>query len=174
MKSSAKFMMILMAAYGAGVAAIPVAVLVFFLTGIIPIDAVSAPPGWEAGIGQAALKASLAGKSAGLVDPVGDNSAALMAGMNFYRNNCTGCHGDQAKASKWGTHGLYPRAPQFAQQAPALTAPEMFLAVKYGIRYTAMFAHVQASDQEIWQTVTFLSRLDSLPPAVDSGWRSSP
>src|ERR1700733_12980841 len=91
MKSSAKFMMILIAAFGAGVAAIPVAVLVFFLTGIIPIDAVSPPLGWEAGIGQGALNASRAGKSAGLVDPVCYNTADLMAGMNFYRNNCTVC-----------------------------------------------------------------------------------
>jgi len=45
--------------------------------------------------------------------------------------------------------------------------------VKYGVRYFGMGAwrHLM-QDSTIWQVVGFLSRLDSLPPAVDAGWRA--
>jgi len=30
------------------------------------------------------------------------------------------------------------------------------------------------SDPEIWRVVTFVSRIRTLPPAVDSAWKSRP
>jgi hypothetical protein len=52
--------------------------------------------------------------------------------------------------------------------------------VKGGIRYTGMFAWSgqfapdasgrDVADEKIWAIVTFLTHLDSLPPAVNAEW----
>ena len=62
---------------------------------------------------------------------------------------------------------FYPRVPQFAQQQPRLTAPQMFWIVKHGVRYTGMGAWDKLlSDDEIWKVVTFLNHMEHLPPRV--------
>jgi len=158
-------------AFVAGLIATPVIALLVALLGLIPMDAVSKPPHWESKIGQAALEASLARRSEGLTNPVDGSDADLLAGMTTYRNDCAGCHGDYGQHRSGG--GLYPPVPQFAQHPPGLTAPEMFVAAKNGIRYTGMGAwNQEVTDKEIWQTVNFLGRLTSLPPAVDKAWRA--
>jgi mono/diheme cytochrome c family protein len=86
--------------------------------------------------------------------------------------NCAGCHGDASRRSQWGATGFYQRVPQFAESPPRKPDWQMFWIVKNGVRYSGMRAwrHL-ASDREIWQAVTFLSRLRDLPPAVASEWR---
>jgi hypothetical protein len=50
---------------------------------------------------------------------------------------------------------------------------QLFWIVQHGVRYSGMGAwrHLMP-DLTIWQVVGFLSRLDSLPPAVDAAWRA--
>jgi mono/diheme cytochrome c family protein len=80
---------------------------------------------------------------------------------------CAGCHGDADGPSQWGTTSFYPSVPQFAQQPPRLTAPQMFWIVKHGVRYTGMGAwNGLLSDDEIWKVVTFLNHVEHLPPRV--------
>jgi mono/diheme cytochrome c family protein len=158
-----------LAAFVAGILATPLMGLAFALSGFLPVDAVSSPAGWESRIGQIALEASLARRSHGLVDPTQEGDADLIAGMNTYRNDCAGCHGDYGQRRSGS--GLYPPVPQFDQRAPGLTASEMFVAAKYGIRYTGMGAwNVEITDKEIWQAVSFLSRLNDLSSAVNDAW----
>jgi thiosulfate dehydrogenase len=162
----------LLVAFLVGMLATPLVGLALALSGFVSLDAASTPPGWESRIGQAGLEASLARRSLGSVVPSLDD-ADLLAGMNTYRNACAGCHGD------YGQHrsgsGLYPPVPQFNQRPPGLTAAELFVAVKYGIRYTGMGAwNDEITDKQIWQTVAFLSRLNSLPAAVDTAWKTKP
>jgi mono/diheme cytochrome c family protein len=91
--------------------------------------------------------------------------------MKIFRANCAGCHGEFGHPSQWGTTGFYPRVPQFADVPPTLSAPEMFFVVKNGIRYTGMGAwDGMLSDGEIWQVVTFLNNLKSLPEPVATEW----
>ncbi len=158
-------------AFIGGAIATPAFILLVALMGWLPMDAVGRPPAWESQIGQKALEASLARRSGGLANPVAERDADLLAGMTTYRNDCAGCHGDYGQHRTGG--GLYPPVPQFVRHPPHLTVPQMFVAAKYGIRYTGMGAwNKEISDKEIWQTVNFLSRLNSLPPAVDKAWRA--
>jgi hypothetical protein len=76
---------------------------------------------------------------------------------------------------------FYPRVPQFTPERPRMSAEQMFWIVKHGARYTGMAAWdglfgkdasgKENSDAKITTAVTFLSRLDSLPPAADAEWR---
>jgi len=158
-------------AFLAGVIAMPLVTLWMALHGRLSVDAISAPPRWETAIGQAGLQKSLARRAKGLRSPPLSDEADLLAGMRTYRNDCAGCHGDVGQMRSGA--GLYPRIPQFVQHPPKLEAQEMFIAVKYGIRYSGMGAwDKEITDTEIWQAVTFLSRLGSLPAGVDEAWRA--
>ena len=144
--------------------------------GLIPVAATAEPSRWEAAIAAATLRASLK-RQAALEgrNPVPLTEEALLAGLNAYRNDCAGCHGDFGHPSRWGTTGFYPRVPQFAEKPPDLPASQLFVVVKNGIRYSGMGAWGSLlSDDEIWRVVTFLSRLNSLPPRVETVWRNPP
>jgi mono/diheme cytochrome c family protein len=161
----------LVIAFVAGIVALPLILLVAGFAGWIPTDAIHDPPQTEVAVAQKALGVSLAHRAAGLSNPLRGSDADLLAGMKQYRDDCSGCHGRFGRRSLWGTTSFYPRVPQFAQRPPPLSAPQMFVAVKYGIRYSGMGAWGKLmSDREIWQVVTFLSRLDSLPPKVKEEW----
>ena len=48
----------------------------------------------------------------------------------------------------------------------------MFAVIKQGIRYSGMGAwDGMMSDTEIWQVVTFLSNIKSLPEPVAAAWK---
>ena len=171
----------------AGISFLPVAALVAGFLGCIPVDSVSNPPGWEEKIAHEFVEASLEKRAEGLVNPLKGTDEELLAGMRTFRDNCSGCHGDYMEPSKWGSTGFYPRVPQFgahshgehdahdAHEQHEHNAAEMFVAVKYGIRYSGMGAwNGMLTDEQIWQTVTFLSRLDSLPPSVEEQWKKNP
>jgi len=51
----------------------------------------------------------------------------------------------------------------------------MFLIVRNGVRYTGMGAWKDLmSEDDTWKVVSFLSRLQSLPPDVRSAWQAEP
>src|SRR5580765_2192097 len=157
-------------AFLAGVVIVPLGVLVFAVSGLFSSDSTSTPPKWESTIGQIALQASLQRRAAGLHDPLQGNEAELAAGLKTYMNTCAGCHGDFSRRG-WGASGLYPRAPQFGKSPPLLTAEEIFAAIKFGVRYSAMGANDgQMSDKEAWQVATFVSKLHALPRSLSDVW----
>jgi mono/diheme cytochrome c family protein len=164
----------LAAAFVIGILTLPLLILFWALAGLFPADAVSRPPGWESAIGQRALKASLAARAKSAVNPVRPNDeAALLAGMTTFRNDCAGCHGDAKLRSPWGEEDFYPRVPQFKRTPAPLTPEETYVAVRYGIRYSGMGAwNGQLTDTEIWQVANFVSRMRTLPPAVDRAWHT--
>lgn len=105
-----------------------------------------------------------------------------MVGVKLFKNGCAGCHGTPDTASENEANViLYPNAPQFALHPPRKPEYQLFWIVKCGVRYSGMFAWdgqfapdssgKDVSDEEIWTTVTFLTHLESLPPAVDAEWR---
>ena len=94
--------------------------------------------------------------------------------MKIFKMNCAGCHGQAGKPSQWGTKGFYPRVPQFADHPPPLSAAEMFVAIKRGIRYSGMGAwDGMMSDDDIWKAATFLEHIGSLPPEVQANWNAA-
>jgi|SRR5580658_5818239 mono/diheme cytochrome c family protein len=150
-----------------GIILVPVGFLFVLLAGFWPSAATSQPPAWESRLALRALQASVERAVPSQSNPITASEENLLAGMKTYKNGCAGCHGDAGGPSHWGTTSFYPRVPQFAQQPPRLTAPQMFWIVKHGVRYTGMAAwDGLISDDEIWKVVTFLSQLEHLPTGV--------
>jgi mono/diheme cytochrome c family protein len=150
-----------------GIILVPLGFFLVLWAGFWPIAATSQPPSWESRLALRALQASIKRRTPPSASPIIAIEENLLAGMKTYRNGCAGCHGDADGPSQWGTTSFYPRVPQFAQQQPRLTAPQMFWIVKHGVRYTGMGAwNGLLSDDEIWKVVTFLNHMEHLPPRV--------
>ncbi|MFL6521205.1 MAG: c-type cytochrome [Chthoniobacterales bacterium] len=120
---------------------------------------------------RATRRASLNRQSKGINNPSAPSNETLLSGVKLYRNVCAGCHGSYGHPSHWGTRNFYPRVPQFAEQSPRLTASQMFVAIKYGIRYSGMGGYDgELSEEKMWAVATLLEHLDSLPPEVKTAW----
>lgn len=156
-----------------GLLGLVLAALLTARLGLFSVNATEEPPAWEVRLARVALDASVARSAARLRSPVGSSDAELLAGMKLYRNNCAGCHGDAGRPSPWGTGGFYPRVPQFAESPPRKPDWQLFWIVRHGVRYSGMGAWGEdmLSDREAWEVVTFLSRLNALPPAVQAAWQ---
>jgi mono/diheme cytochrome c family protein len=138
-----------------------------------PVNATADPPRWESKLAQATLEASLSHQAAGLTNPLSPSNEVLISGLKSFKLNCAGCHGLQGQPSQWGTRNFYPRAPQLSDDPPHLSAPRMFVAIKYGIRYSGMGGWEGImTDEEIWKLATFLDRIGSLPPEVQTNWKA--
>jgi thiosulfate dehydrogenase len=162
----------LLTGFALGVAFLPILGLIAIHLGLCPVRATATPPAWEHRLAASALRASLARDAVHVASPVPAGDEDLLAGMKLYRNDCAGCHGDFGHPSVWGTAGFYPRVPQFSEQPSPLTPGQMYLVVKRGIRYSGMGAWDRLlADEDIWRVVSFLSRLNALPPSVDAAWR---
>jgi mono/diheme cytochrome c family protein len=139
-----------------------------------PVRGTSTPPQWEEKVGQSILSASLSRQAKGLTNPLQPSTEVLVAGQKIFKTNCAGCHGTPGQPSQWGTHGFYPRVPQFCDRPPALSSQQMFVAIKYGIRYSGMGAwEGMMSDEEIWKVATFLEHIRSLPPEIQANSKAA-
>jgi mono/diheme cytochrome c family protein len=106
-------------------------------------------------------------------NPVAASDELLLEGMKFYMNGCAGCHGDGRQPSAWGSSSFFPRVPQFGTQAPSRPDWQIFWIARNGIRNTGMGAWAKlASDEDLWKVSLFISRIDSLPPAVAERWQA--
>ena len=140
--------------------------------GWIPVVATSDPPHWETALGSRALDSAIARQAPKLQNPVPPTNDNLRLGLKLYRDGCSGCHGDPANSSRWGTTGFYPRVPQFDAKHPRKPEWQLFWIVKHGVRYTGMGAWESLmSDEKIWAVVGFLSHLHNLPTEVEAEWR---
>ncbi len=138
-----------------------------------PVNATPVPPQWESAFGQATLQATLSRQARGLKNPIQPSNEVLLTGLKIFKMNCAGCHGSRGQPSQWGTRNFYPRVPQFADNPPHLSAPQMFVAIKYGIRYSGMGAwDGMMTDEEICKVATFLEHIGSLPPEVELNWKA--
>lgn len=144
-------------------------------------NANTTPPVWETALARHALHAATARHAPHLTNPIAATEANLRAGMKLYNDDCAGCHGS-ADSPKVGDPNLYPDAPAFAQHPPTLPDWQLYAIVKYGVRYSGMFAWNgewgkdstgrDLTDERIWTVLTFLKRLDSLPPTVAAEWHA--
>lgn len=156
-----------------GLLILPLILLTLALLGLLPVHATANPPRWEVAIAEHALEASLERRASGIKNPlVVFSDDILLDGMKLYINNCSGCHGAFQNPSPWGTKNFYPRVPQLAAEHSDLTAEEMFVVVKHGVRYSGMASwNGLIPESDMWRVVTFLSRVDALPPQVDAVWK---
>ncbi|MGH9587930.1 MAG: c-type cytochrome [Acidobacteriaceae bacterium] len=106
-------------------------------------------------------------------NPIAPTDANLIAGMKVYQTNCASCHGDIHQPHGMLAEALYPRAPQFMEDAPDMPENQNFYIIQHGIRLSGMPAWKQIlSDQQMWQVTTFLSQMGKLPPNVSDRWKA--
>lgn len=163
---------------GWGVVTVGVLIIIGFVfaacLGYVPVDAVSTPPRWEGAVLGSILNRSLAHRASELKNPIEMTDANLRLGMDQYEDHCAACHGDGKGTGPLGETRLYPRAPQFGKELPNLSSPSMFVAVKYGIRYSGMPSwNGRIADDDIWRIATLLANLKRLPPSVANKWRGA-
>jgi thiosulfate dehydrogenase len=150
-----------------GIVLVPLGFFFVLRAGFWPIAAASQPSSWESRVALRILQASVERVTPPLPNPIAASDENLLAGMKTFKSGWSGCHGDFDGPNRWGTTSFYPRVPQFTQESPPLTEPQMFWVVKHGVRYTGMAAWAgELSDDETWKVVTFLSHLERLPPRV--------
>ena len=120
-----------------------------------------------------ALDASVEGRAPDAQNPVQPTDENLIAGMKMYQKQCSSCHGDVAHHQGILAYALYPRAPQFMDDAPDMPENENFYILQHGVRYSGMPAWKQTfNDEQLWQITAFLSHMDKLPPNISAQWEA--
>ena len=134
------------------------------------------PVGWlESKIAMPALDAAVDRRAPEAHNPLQPTDTNLIAGMKIYQTNCAGCHGDIRHSHAAFGDAFYPRAPQFAEDAPDMPENQNFYIIRHGIRLSGMPAWKGAfNEQETWQVTTFLSHMDKLPAQVSEAWKMAP
>ena len=127
----------------------------------------------ERAVAMPALDASVRRHASQVQNPVAATDENLAAGMKIYENNCAGCHGDIHQPHAAFVDSLYPRAPQFMEDAPDMPEYQNFYIIEHGIRLSGMPAmRSSLKEEEIWQVTTFLSHMDKLPTQVTEQWKA--
>jgi len=140
-----------------------------FKLGLMPVNADVPPSGLETRFIPIAVHASVASHAEEQSNPVAPTDENLIAGGEVYAELCSRCHGIPGRGPSVFGGSFYPPAPQFTLQASAYTEGELFWIVKHGIRNTGMPSWGRLlTDQDIWQVVAVLRRLNSLPSAVET------
>ncbi|MDR5730525.1 MAG: c-type cytochrome [Terriglobia bacterium] len=128
----------------------------------------------ESKIAMPALDAAVDRRASEAQNPIQPTDANLTAGMKVYQRNCASCHGDIQRPRASLADTLYPRAPQFLEDAPDMPEKQNFYIIQHGVRMSGMPAWKQVlSEQEIWQVTTFLNHMDKLPPQVSDLWKAA-
>lgn len=128
----------------------------------------------EAGVAMPSLDAAVGRRAPAIKSPMEANDANLIAGMKVYQANCAVCHGDINHPHGMLADSLYPRAPQFIEDAPDMPESQNFYIIQHGIRLSGMPAWKPIlRDQQIRQVTTFLSHMDKLPPQVSDAWKAA-
>ncbi len=128
---------------------------------------------FESKIAMPSLDAAVDRRAPETQNPVQPTDANLVAGMKIYQINCASCHGDINHPHGMFADALYPRAPQFIEDAPDMPENQNFYIIQHGIRLSGMPAWEQAlSNRQMWQATTFLSHMDKLAPLVAEQWKA--
>lgn len=128
----------------------------------------------EATVAMPSLDAAVERRAPNIKNPIETTDANLIAGMKVYQANCAVCHGDINHPHGTLADSLYPRAPQFVEDAPDMPENQNYYIIQHGIRLSGMPGWKPVlSDQEIWQVTTFLSHMDKLPPQVSDAWKAA-
>ena len=128
----------------------------------------------ERRIAMPALDAAVDRRAPDVKNPVQPTDANLIAGMKVYQTNCASCHGDIYRPHGMLADALYPRAPQFVEDAPDMPENQNFYIIQHGIRLSGMPAWKSVlGEQQMWQVTTFLSHTDKLPPNVSQEWKNA-
>ncbi|HUO34797.1 MAG TPA: cytochrome c [Candidatus Acidoferrum sp.] len=139
----------------------------YALQGYVNTQADQEPSFLESKLAMKVMDASADRHAPDAKNPVAATDDNLVAGAKIYAENCAGCHGAPSPTFQSVGNSFYPPAPQFFKDTPDMPENENYYVIQHGVRWTGMPAWKNLlSDQQIWQTVTFLSKIDKLPPAA--------
>jgi mono/diheme cytochrome c family protein len=144
--------------------------------GVMPANADAKPSPLERWMASRSLHAAIDRDTKNLQNPLPLSDANLTDGVHLYASNCAVCHGAaDAKPSKLA-QGFYIAAPLLAKHGVEDDpVAESYWKIAHGIRFTAMPAFGSTlSDDDMWKIAMFVSKMDHLPPAVDSVWKAVP
>ncbi|MGA3089215.1 MAG: cytochrome c [Terriglobales bacterium] len=142
--------------------------------GLLPTSADSSPPAMERRVATIALNAALNRRALHLSNPVAGSDQELIEGLKIYTMNCAVCHGTLDNEPSSLEHSFYPPVPQLILHPVHDPEWHTYDVVRNGIRYTGMpsWRH-SLSEQDMWKVTGFLSRIETLPAAVQDYWRQS-
>ncbi len=152
-----------------GVILVPVAIVLYLLSGRAPVAASDPPMPFEKLIAKTALNATIK-KGMPSAVPIQANEATFLAGAHVYRQDCAMCHGLPNQSVPIVAKGMSPRPPQLLKQEDMVTDDppgKIFWQAKNGIRLTGMPGfHASLSDDQLWQVSLLLAHADKLPASV--------
>lgn len=100
---------------------------------------------------------------AGKTNPLKGNADAATAGKETYTTYCASCHGETGKGDGPAAASLQPAPANLADKAQSDSEDFLFWVIKEGGSAAGMSAsmpaHLDLSDDQIWQVVTFLQTL---------------
>jgi mono/diheme cytochrome c family protein len=106
-------------------------------------------------------------------NPTEASAANLRNGAQLYETHCALCHGGAESKISPMQNKFNPPAPQLVNRIPHDPDAWLFWVTKHGVRMTGMPTWDGVlSDDEIWQTVTFIKHSNKLPPDVDAAWHA--
>jgi mono/diheme cytochrome c family protein len=152
-----------------GVILVPVAIVLYLLSGRAPVAASDPPMPFEKLIAKTALNATIK-KGMPSAVPIQANEATFLAGAHVYRQDCAMCHGLPNQSVPIVAKGMSPRPPQLLKQEDMVTDDppgKIFWQARNGIRLTGMPGfHASLSDDQLWQVSLLLAHADKLPASV--------
>jgi mono/diheme cytochrome c family protein len=137
--------------------------------GYVSVEADQPLPAFEKKFAMWAVDASVDRHAPNLKNPMQPTDENLVEGAKIYLSHCAGCHGLPSNPDSQFGRSFFPPVPQFFKDAPDMPDNQNFYITQHGIRWTGMPAWSKTlNEQQIWAVVTFLSRVEKLPPAAQN------
>lgn len=157
-----------------GIVGLAGGVFLFLRLGLLEPGAARPPSQFERVEAMKFLDAALTRYAPRRSNPFPASETNLLAGMRIYKAHCALCHGDPAHPRSAVGLALYPRAPQFLEEAPDMPEYQNVYIIRNGVRWTGMpgWKNVLSKD-DIWKITAFLAGIRHLPPVVDEEWKST-
>ena len=162
-----------LAGFAAAVVIVFLAAFSYVRLGLFDPRADIAVSSLESKVAMPSLDAAVDRRAEEVHNPLQPTEANLIAGAKIYQADCASCHGDIQHTHGALAGALYPRAPQFLEDAPDMPENQNHYIIEHGIRLTGMPAWKQVlNDQQIWQVTTLLGQMDKLPSTVTDSWKA--
>jgi thiosulfate dehydrogenase len=153
-----------------GIVLVPIAVLLWFHFGRVPVAVADPPLPLERLITSVPLNARIHREMVS-TPPVQANEATFVAGAHIYSDQCAVCHGYYGKPSAFGEKMFPDATPLWEKHGQVVGVSddppgETYWKVANGIRLSGMPTFKQSlSDTEMWQVSVLLANADKpLPP----------
>jgi thiosulfate dehydrogenase len=151
-----------------GLVLVPLAVYVYFATGMAPVATNAPPMPFEKTFARMALHAGM-GKAGSQTPPIAADESAYLAGAQIYKEHCAVCHGVPLTPQTAIAKGMFPKPPKLFEGTGVTDDPagETYWKVSGGIRMTGMPGFVSTlSTTQMWQVSVLLANADKLPQSV--------